>query len=148
MGFKTVVVAVDGSEHALKAVDIASEVALAHGSKLLVLSAYKHMSYPESSHSLVRTREVPEVPDAALHEQAQAVVDQAAARARECGVENLEAVVRRGPIARTIVDFAKERRADAIIMGSRGLGDVSGFLLGSVSHKVSQIAECTVIMVK
>ena len=47
-----------------------------------------------------------------------------------------------------IVDFARDQRADAIVMGSRGLGDVSGLLLGSVSHKVSHLAACTCIMVK
>ncbi len=148
MGFKSMLVAVDGSEHALKAVDIASDYAAGRGGKLIVLSVYKHMSYPESSHSLVRTRELPQPPDEALHEQARAIVEQATARARARGVENVEGMVKRGPIARTIVDTAKEQGVDAIVMGSRGLGDVTGFLLGSVSHKVSHIAECTVIVVK
>jgi nucleotide-binding universal stress UspA family protein len=60
----------------------------------------------------------------------------------------VEGLVRRGPLARTIVQVAKDRGADAIAMGSRGLGDVEGFLLGSVSHKVSSLAECTCITVK
>jgi nucleotide-binding universal stress UspA family protein len=109
MIFKTMLVAVDGSEHALKAVDLASDHAAAHGARLIVLGVYKHISYPESSHSLVRTREVPPPPDEALHEVARAVVEQAVARTRERGVQDVEAVVRRGPIARTIVDYAKER---------------------------------------
>ena len=33
-------------------------------------------------------------------------------------------------------------------MGSRGLGDIGGLLLSSVSHKVSSLSGCTCIMVK
>jgi nucleotide-binding universal stress UspA family protein len=56
--------------------------------------------------------------------------------------------VKRGQPARTIVSTAEEVQADAIVLGSRGLGDVSGLLLGSVSHKVASLAKCNVITVK
>ena len=36
---------------------------------------------------------------------------------------------------------------DLIVIGSRGLGSIEGFLLGSVSHKVSGIADCPVLLV-
>jgi nucleotide-binding universal stress UspA family protein len=35
-----------------------------------------------------------------------------------------------------------------IFLGSRGLGDIKGLLMGSVSHKVTQLAECTCVSVK
>lgn len=43
---------------------------------------------------------------------------------------------------------AKRAKADLIAMGRRGLGGVKGLLLGSVSHKVSQLADCSVLTVK
>ena len=43
-------------------------------------------------------------------------------------------------VAETICDFAKEYGYDQIIMGTRGLGSVKGIFLGSVSHKVIQLA--------
>lgn len=147
--FKTIVVAVDGSTHAMKALAIAVDLAEKYGSKLELISVYRQYSAMESTHSLIRTREGLPDPTPAMKQFAQDVVDAALKKVREeDGFENVEGHVRRGQPARTIVDFAKEREADAIVMGSRGLGDVTGMLLGSVSHKVSSLAACTTISVK
>lgn len=149
--FKTIVVAVDGSDHAAKAVDVAADLARKYGSKLIALTVYKHASGIESTHSLIRTERTDGAlpsPDAALRELARGVAEAAAARARERGAADVECVVKRGPPSRTIVDYAEQRRADAIVMGNRGLGDIGGFLLGSVSHKVANLSACTCITVK
>jgi nucleotide-binding universal stress UspA family protein len=146
--FKTVLVAVDGSEHATKALDIASDLAQRYGARLIILSVYRHHSALEDTHTLVRGSDEVEAPDVTLGRFAREMVDTALARARVNGAPEVEGLVRRGPPARTIVQIAKERAAEAIVMGSRGLGDVGGFLLGSVSHKVSSLAECTCITVK
>ncbi|WP_456268533.1 universal stress protein [Kushneria sp. AK178] len=45
----------------------------------------------------------------------------------------------------TIVALARELDVDTIVMGSRGLSDMRGLVVGSVSHKVSHVAHCTVI---
>ncbi|WP_256432948.1 universal stress protein [Martelella soudanensis] len=42
----------------------------------------------------------------------------------------------------------RERKVDTVVLGSRGLGDVAGLLLGSVSHKVTHLAPCTCIVVR
>ena len=146
--FKTILVATDGSDHATKALDISCDLAQKYGARLIVLSAYRHHSPLESTHSLVRGSDEVEPPDATLGRLAREIVDRSVALAHENGAPQVEGLVRRGPPARTIVQVAKERGADAIAMGSRGLGDVGGFLLGSVSHKVSSLAECTCITVR
>jgi nucleotide-binding universal stress UspA family protein len=53
-----------------------------------------------------------------------------------------------GPIASTIAQQARRWRADLILMGSRGLSDIKGFLLGSVSRRVASMAPCSVLVVK
>jgi nucleotide-binding universal stress UspA family protein len=146
--FKTILVATDGSDHAAKALDLACDLAQKYGAKLVILSAYRHHSPLQSTYSLVGGSTEVEAPDVTLGRLAQEIVDRAVARAREKGATEVEGLVRRGPLARSIVQVAKDRGADAIAMGSRGLGDVEGALLGSVSHKVSSLAECTCITVK
>jgi len=146
--FKKILVAVDGSEHAAKAVDVAIEIARKFDAPLIFLSVYKHYSRLESTHSLVQAREVPLPPDETLGKLARDTAERAAAYAKEHGIERAEAVSKRGPIARSIVDFIHKQKIDTIVMGRRGLGDLESLLLGSVSHKVCSLAECTCITVK
>lgn len=53
-----------------------------------------------------------------------------------------------GPLAHTIVRQARLVKADLVLIGSRGLSDIRGFLLGSVSRKVTSVARCSVLVVK
>ena len=53
-----------------------------------------------------------------------------------------------GDEAQTIVNYARQKRCDQIIMGTRGLGAVSNLLLGSVATKVIHLTEVPVVLVK
>ena len=145
---KTIVAAVDGSAHAEKVVDFAADHAALHGARLLILSIYQTMRMPESTHSLVRSAEHPTPTPDDMRAYAESVVQRCSERATAAGAKDIETVVLQGQVARTIVAFARECGADAIVLGSRGLGDITGFLLGSTSHKVTSLAECTCIVVK
>ena len=59
-----------------------------------------------------------------------------------------QTVLAHGPFAKTIVQQAKRLKADLILMGSRGLSDIQGFLLGSTSRQVAAIAPCSLFVVK
>jgi nucleotide-binding universal stress UspA family protein len=53
-----------------------------------------------------------------------------------------------GPVAQTIADYAKSKHCDQIIMGTRGLGAVSSFVLGSVATKVLSLVDVPVVLIK
>jgi universal stress protein A len=53
--------------------------------------------------------------------------------------------VRRGPAARQILEAARERGSDLIVMGTRGLTGVAHVLMGSVAEKVVRLAPCPVL---
>jgi nucleotide-binding universal stress UspA family protein len=57
-------------------------------------------------------------------------------------------ILAHGPLASTVVKQARRLKTDLIIMGSRGLSDIQGFLLGSVSRQVASTAACSVLVVK
>ena len=57
-------------------------------------------------------------------------------------------MVLRGDPAQEILKFAKNRKVDMIVMGKGGQGIIKGLLLGSVSRKVCNLAECACVTVK
>ncbi|MGQ0694860.1 MAG: universal stress protein [Nitrospiraceae bacterium] len=60
----------------------------------------------------------------------------------------LHTVLAHGPIAQMIARQARRLKADLILIGSRGLSDIQGFLLGSISRQVALSAPCSVLVVK
>jgi nucleotide-binding universal stress UspA family protein len=79
---------------------------------------------------------------------AQLIAHEAEVAAREAGLKDVESLVVEGDPTRRISEIARDRSAEAIVVGSRGLGEVAGLLLGSVSHKLAQVAPCTCIIVR
>lgn len=55
---------------------------------------------------------------------------------------------RRGDVAQTLVMLADKLGCDTIVMGTRGLGAVSGLALGSVTRKLLHLSRVPVICVK
>ena len=53
-----------------------------------------------------------------------------------------------GDPADTIASYAEQRKCDAIVMGTRGLGRVAGLLLGSVATKVLHLTKVPVVLAK
>jgi nucleotide-binding universal stress UspA family protein len=74
---------------------------------------------------------------------------EAARRAVEAkGIDRVTETLEDGEAAQCIIAAAAREQADTIVMGHRGLGDIEGITLGSVSNKVSHLAGCTVIMIR
>jgi nucleotide-binding universal stress UspA family protein len=146
--FAKILVPLDGSEGAGRALETALELAERFDAELSLLCVFRHHSPLEASLSMVRARGPMDRPDDALKGYAGDIVAAAKARAIAAGVTPTEAIIKRGQPARSIVEFAKDRGIDAIVMGSRGTGDMEGLLLGSVSHKVTSLAPCTCVTVK
>jgi nucleotide-binding universal stress UspA family protein len=144
--FERILVAVDGSEGSKKALRLASNLQQTCGSELLILTVFRHHSLLEASMSMVRPDE-PESLDDSMRAYAKQVAEEAKAIAAEVGASKVRAFVKAGQPARTIVKFSEEHKANLIIVGSRGQGDMQGFLLGSVSHKVTSLASTPVMVV-
>ena len=69
-------------------------------------------------------------------------------QAADAGVAKVRGLVEDGDPAHRIVETAGRENVELIVMGRRGLGDLKGLLLGSVSHKVAQAATCACLTVE
>lgn len=59
----------------------------------------------------------------------------------------LETALRTGPAGRSIVDYAREKRIDLIVLGTHGRTGWSHAILGSVAETVVRLAPCPVLTV-
>jgi len=144
--FKSILVPYDGSPNADKALDQAMELARLTGGSLTILTVYRHHSMLEASLSMVRPTDPGNLDDIMLA-HATEVAEYAKKHAIDNGFEDVRAFVKSGPTSRNIVKFAKDHGHDLIVIGSRGMGSMEGYLLGSVSHKVTGLSEVPVLVV-
>jgi nucleotide-binding universal stress UspA family protein len=148
MMFKRIMVPVDGSKGAIKALDKAIALQQLTGAELYILCVFKHHSLLEASLSMVRPTRL-DIPDDALKEYATEIAVQAKAHATELGVpaDGARAFVKGGRPSRTIVRFARKRDCDLIVIGAQGTNGDKGLLLGSVSQRVAGSSHCPTLVV-
>jgi len=63
------------------------------------------------------------------------------------GMEVRPALIRRGPTALSVTAYAKQTRADLLVIGTRGRGGLSKLALGSIAEELLRIAPCPVMTV-
>ncbi len=150
---KKLLVALDGSEHAWKALDLAADIAQAQDTEILIVHVVPYEPMPTAFRDFIEAEHIPVEEGAyAYHHSGRELGDhltnKAVDRLRERGLERLTPMMLEGHVANTILATASEEGVDAIFLGSRGLSDLKGALLGSVSHKVANLATCTCVTVK
>jgi len=138
-----ILVAVDGSSVSNRVVSFAAGLKKTNNQAHITLISVSCVSLNPPNQSLVDPDFTEE-----CNQQAQRAIDQAVEVLAQEGVTPDETFKVYGDPAVVITDFAKKGSYNLIIMGSRGLSDIKGFLLGSVSHKVLHLAECPVTIVK
>lgn len=171
--FKTIICPIDGSDHAIKAQDLAISLAAEQGATLIFLHTLmlnaksdELMRFAQSEGlaksvepaiSHLRAAEArleygygpSTTPDTrALTEIGESLLQGAKRDAGDRGVKTVDTILTSGDPADAILRAIKEKDADCVVIGSRGLGDMRALFLGSVSHKVLNQAPCTCIAVK
>ncbi len=124
-------VALDGSNHSLKAVDYASEIAASLKAKVIILNVVKSQELPEGLREYAELEHVAGTDIEVLKKIAGHLVANAERRAKEKGVDDIVGEVEEGPVARTIIARAQHHDVDMIIVGSRGLGNIEATLRGA-----------------
>lgn len=142
-----ILVPVDGSEGSKKALELACELGGKQGAALHVL----HIAQPPPGKRVLvlgAAAVTVEADPEELKKAGEQVVSSAKEIAKDHGFDKVSASVVGGDPAAQIIDYAKSKKIDMIVMGTRGLSDLSGLLMGSVSHKVTHLAPCTCVTVR
>lgn len=160
-----IVVGVDGSQYGIRALQEAARLAADTGSFLRIVVAWKRPNSSlwalASSLNPLAEKETENPPaadpasDVGMYEQ---VVADTAQRASDIALQaasyvrehhpglKTEQVISEEPADQAILASASD--ASLIAVGARGLGDLQGLQIGSISRKVMQRAECAVYVVR
>lgn len=150
---ETILLAIDGSEHGWKALEVAGDLAASRAARVVALHVVPVEVMPDELRRFAEVEGLPlEEEYARWHDSrmlGDALTREAEKRLKERnGLSTVTGRVVEGPVVGGIIEAAQEEGATMIVMGSRGLSDAAGLFLGSVSHRVSHLAACTVVVVK
>lgn len=174
---KHILVAVDGSDHARRALDLASDIAQKYDAGLVLVHVVgseplsddvRHLADVEFGALLPKT--APSLPQMRIADRVggvgefladqdarvaaikkllgERILESAGERARERGVKDVKTVLRQGDPASAILAAAADCKANLVVVGSRGRSNLKSLMLGSVSHKVNNLSPVNVITVR
>lgn len=176
--FSRILVATDGSEHAQRALAVAGNIASRFEAELIVLHVFSCAEVDEGIRQMAEVEHlvparrkasgsdlrvsgamgysietIEETHDPGVYYQAaekmgQMIADDGAKAARDAGAPKVKPTAREGDPTEVILNVARDEKIDLVVLGSRGLGTLKGLLMGSVSSKVSHLAECCCTTVK
>ncbi|MGD8369707.1 MAG: universal stress protein [Desulfobacterales bacterium] len=140
MEFKKILVPVDGSQYATRAASAAADLAGSTGAEIILVHCHK--AFPallgEPYYQSVVSRILKDAND--LLEPYRKLL----AKRNIAFTERLL----EGPPRQAVADVAKHENCDLIVIGSRGLSDLEGLFLGSVTHRVLRVAPCPVMVIR
>jgi nucleotide-binding universal stress UspA family protein len=122
-----ILVGVDGSEFSEKALEQAIEIAKRFSAEITVVNVYNIPIGQEVS---------------------QIILDKAEAILENTGVKFKLVSILSSNTPKIITDMAEDEKFDLVVVGSRGMGEIKAFMLGSVSHKISIDSPVSVLIAK
>ena len=174
--FTRILCSTDGSDHSSKALDLAIDLAQKYDTSLIIMhvphrsenidalqrfAEFEGLAQPVNT-EMKRLQSMDDrvslATGSAFQESAvsprllvdigQHILDGAKSRAEKKGLADVDARIEGGDPADSILRCIDDENIDCVVMGSRGLSNIKGLFLGSVSHKVANHAACTCITVK
>ncbi|WP_400242777.1 universal stress protein [Niallia sp. JL1B1071] len=142
VNYQNIIVAVDGSEEADKAMKKAISIAKENNSRLVI-------THVIDTRSFATVAAYDQSIAAKSDEFANELLDKYVTEATAVGIQNVVKAIEFGsPRAVVPREVAKKYAADLIVCGATGLNAVERFIIGSVSEGITRNAPCDVLIVR
>jgi nucleotide-binding universal stress UspA family protein len=154
--FEKILVPLDGSEHSLKALEVATQIAKKFGGKVTLIHVYSVTAVPvmvpepttltPAGFPVMVPPEMSKIVDV-TRKVGNRILDDGEKKVKAEGVE-VEKIIIEGHTVQEIVRTAKEGKFNLIVIGARGVSRIHELLLGSVTDGVIHHASSPVLVVK
>ncbi len=157
---KRILLPIDGSEPSLRAASFAAELAAELQGSILLLHVLDRMPARQQLKGYLTALEgSPATNEAEIQsvrtalsrsgeDEGKELLADAEQLLKEKGVNDVSTRIHDGDPSTELLRLAETGKYDMIIMGRRGLGGLKGLFMGSVSQKISSLADCAVVTVK
>jgi len=172
---KKVLIAIDGSDHAGKAVGLGADIAAKYDAELILLHVLLRRELPRELQRLAEAEHLvagdgrrttpagvpvadlgsyinladgnPTMTEDILRMIGNKILDNSESAALEHGAKKVSKRVEDGKPVEVILDVAKSEKVDMIVTGARGLSNVKSIFVGSVSRKLAQMSPVTCVTI-
>jgi len=147
--YNKILVPYDGSKFSQKALKMAKILAKAYGSTLYLGTVVEVSDVPPPG--LIRSRETKKTFDQIKNSIRHSVETALEQREQECKYEGIKVSthISEGSASDELLEFILKNNIDLVVIGSHGLSGFSKLkALGSVSRKISELADCPVMIVR
>lgn len=145
---KNILVATDASPASNRAIGLAADMAGRYDATLHLLYVVRDMQLPPELKKMAEVEKIAGARSDVLDFVGGKILADAEARALKKGATKVKTALEHGDPATMTLRFAKRRAVDLIVLGTRGLGQVKGVLMGSVSRKVTNLSEISCLVVR
>ena len=147
---KKILVAIDGSKQSDKALDFALDLAKNYSAEIVLINV---LSPSLLSHIYISGMYVPDVDYSKYLKQIKTAHEKLLLKAHDKAKDfkktlKVSKKLVEGRPAEKIVEIAKKEMFDLIVVGNKGLGGIKEIFLGSVSYRIADKAQCSVLIVK
>lgn len=143
-----ILVALDSSEPSGRALDLGAVMAEKFDATLQLLHVIRNMQLPPELRKMAEVEKIAGERADVLRFVGNRILKDSEGRAKAHGALRVTTALGDGDPATAILDYAKANNSELIILGTRGLGELKGLMLGSVSRKVSNLSPINVLIVR
>lgn len=143
-----ILVATDASAASGRAVSYAAQLSVAHEAELLILTVIREMQLPDELKEAPEFEDFNNARDELMRAAADRILTAAKKSARKAGARKIQTAIGSGDPATSIAGFARRRKVDLIVVGTRGLSKLKASAMGSVSRKLLDLTEINCLVIR
>ena len=145
---KKILVATDASAASARAVSYAARLSVLHEADLLILNVIRDMQLPAEMREMPEFENFFNTREDLMRQAAERILDAAKQMARQDGARNVQTAIGSGDPATSVAGFARRRKIDLIVVGTRGLSKMQASAMGSVSRKLLDLTDVNCLVVR